>query len=886
MLRRYGLMLPVFLFAVPVFSQAPKARLMKGPVPSWVQPFSYDSSLHPPENDIDGGEYLAVFEAQRNLDQQSVYYHVVRQIVSAAGVQQSSQISINYAPSYQRLVFHAIRVIRGTELIDQLNLSRIRLVQSEEDLDRFLYSGLYIAYLPLEDVRPGDKIEYAYTIEGTNPVMDRQYGERLYFNGSNPIAHLYISLMSSEARPLYFRCFNQMPPPVRSSWQGKALYSWTFANRPVYKEASHVPVWFDGFPCVQVTTWADWKTVADWAVKDFASAGGTSGLLLTRLAAKWDREAGANDTAYVQAATRFVQDQIRYMGIEMGPYSHRPHAPVQVLKQRYGDCKDKSLLLVTLLRMRHIPAYVALVNADNGSRLDSSAPSASLFDHAIVNFQMGDSVYWIDPTVAYQRGGITRIATPDYGYALIVREGVDSLTPMRVRPPRHVDITERFALSKDNSAPGTLEVVTRYEGAAADAMRADWNASSQGSLQQSYLDYYNKLYTHVSLADSLRMSDDPEADIVTTREKYLLKEPWQTTDSVRKKTVFIAYAQSLSSELPGAVDENRKAPLALTGPVNMDYHIQVITPDEWPFTPSDDKIDRPAYRFRYHISRSGDTLRVDYAYRTFQDYIAAGATGLWNKDLKVITADLNLQMTRNGLVGEGTGKLSWLSLMIALASVALFGWMALKCWRYSPDRPGTPGPGPRPIGGWLILIAANVFLSPVVVLYAMATGPYFHQAIWTSLRMESRAGLGLCVVIMIAGSCFLLVCTVLEAVLLVKRRDIFPRIFILTLAASLALIVFDTVTTRHFFGTATSANMQDITRAVIYAAVWIPYIRISERVKNTFVVRYTGSRKETAVSRFVGEQETVPAAGADDETYGAAPGYGADTNAEGTDGQP
>lgn len=338
-LCRYGLILPVILLSGPLFSQVMRSRPVKGPEPSWVQHFSYDTSVHPEEKDVDGGEYLAVFEAQRNLDQSSVYYHIVRQIVSEAGVQQSSQISVDYAPSYQRLVFHSIRVIRGNDVIDQLDPGRIQLIQNEKDLDRFLYSGMYTAYLPLEDVRPGDRIEYAYTVEGMNPVMIHQYGESLYFNGNNPIAHLYVSLMTSAARPLYFRYFNGLAPATVSSWQGKTLYSWTFSNRPVYKEASNVPSWFDGSPFAQVTTAPDWKTVADWAVADLASAGNVSDPQLSRLAAGWDREAGKSDTAYIRLATRFVQDQIRYMGIEMGPYSRRPHAPGLVLRQRMATAK-------------------------------------------------------------------------------------------------------------------------------------------------------------------------------------------------------------------------------------------------------------------------------------------------------------------------------------------------------------------------------------------------------------------------------------------------------------------------------------------------------------------------------------------------------------------
>jgi transglutaminase-like putative cysteine protease len=39
------------------------------------------------------------------------------------------------------------------------------------------------------------------------------------------------------------------------------------------------------------------------------------------------------------------------MGIEMGQYSHKANNPERVFKQRYGDCKDKSLLLVSMSKL-------------------------------------------------------------------------------------------------------------------------------------------------------------------------------------------------------------------------------------------------------------------------------------------------------------------------------------------------------------------------------------------------------------------------------------------------------------------------------------------------------------------------------------------------------
>ena len=86
----------------------------------------------------------------------------------------------------------------------------------------------------------------------------------------------------------------------------------------------------------------------------------------------------------VLPASRFVQDDIRYLGIEVGMARRRPTAPDQVFEQRYGDCKDKTALLVAMLRLGGLAAYPALVSSTQGPDLDQWVPSPDAFDHAIV----------------------------------------------------------------------------------------------------------------------------------------------------------------------------------------------------------------------------------------------------------------------------------------------------------------------------------------------------------------------------------------------------------------------------------------------------------------------------------------------------------------------
>jgi len=44
-----------------------------------------------------------------------------------------------------------------------------------------------------------------------------------------------------------------------------------------------------------------------------------------------------------------LQQTIRYMGVEVGVGSHTPTHPNAVLTRRFGDCKDKALLVLNML---------------------------------------------------------------------------------------------------------------------------------------------------------------------------------------------------------------------------------------------------------------------------------------------------------------------------------------------------------------------------------------------------------------------------------------------------------------------------------------------------------------------------------------------------------
>ena len=61
-----------------------------------------------------------------------------------------------------------------------------------------------------------------------------------------------------------------------------------------------------------------------------------------------------------RAILEYIQDNFRYVSMSLGPYSLEPHPTDQVFKNKYGDCKDLSLLCVAMLKVAGIDAHIAL----------------------------------------------------------------------------------------------------------------------------------------------------------------------------------------------------------------------------------------------------------------------------------------------------------------------------------------------------------------------------------------------------------------------------------------------------------------------------------------------------------------------------------------------
>lgn len=580
-------------------------QVTTGPAPAWYRPLPLEAVLPAETPDSGATRYLLVDTQSAVLREgETLVHRVVSQPLTPGGVSDVSEITIDFDPVYQQLVINHVRIIRNGKVLDRLDPAAIRILQREPELDSLIYDGTLSAFLLLEDVRPGDIVDFAYTRAGSNPVFDGRYFGGFSMGWSIPVGRRRVVIHNIDGRPLGQQVIAADFPVQTRRHGGHRDLVLDRSELPAREGEERIPEWQWVWPQFQVSEFPDWAAVADWANRLYAPAlrPGEVRDLADRLAAT-----ATDDADYARDALRFVQEKVRYFGVEFGTNSHAPSPPAETLRRRYGDCKDKSALLAALLRARGLDAHPALVSSERGRGIAESLPSPGAFDHVIVTLQLNGKRYWMDPTALYQAGTLENMSTPGFGKALIVAGTTRALTD--IDRPHHlapdVAIEETYRLEADRQT-AMLTVTTRYRGAAADDMRASLADTPAEDIQQDYRDYYAEQYPDISVAAPLQTEDNRDANRITLIETYRIPGFLQVEG---QQESFEIFANAFDGYLRVPESEDRLYPYALDGPLRIEHVARVTYYEkiDWE-TEAPLNLETPAFKYRFTAHAEGRTL--------------------------------------------------------------------------------------------------------------------------------------------------------------------------------------------------------------------------------------------------------------------------------------
>ncbi len=827
-----------FLVSFSAFSTQPVVRIAIPP--GWITNVTPDYGSIPNGKEMTAGYYYLLSNCQERTRLKQQYNHVAVKVLNSEGVQSLSDISVDFDPAYEQLIFHKIQLIRNGTVINKLNKDKIKVIQREVNLERFMYDGTQTAVINLMDVRVNDIIEYAWSVTGYNPIFAGRFSDNLPLEFGAPVKHLYRRLIVPAKEHFNFRYMNGAPQAVVAREGDEISYLWEAKEVPAVTFDINTPAWYDPLKHVNVSDYSSWAEVANWGLNVFAVTKAEKEELEKRIAEVVCRQPA--DSVVIQSI-RFVQDRIRYLAFEDGLNSHRPDHPIKVMDQLYGDCKSKSLLLAEMLKIRGIDAWPVLVNGQTGKVLGEKLPSPYAFNHCVTGFKVNGKNWYVDPSISNQGGDIEHLYFPSYFWGLDLRPGVDALTPLPPGTYASTKVREQFTLDKIGGG-ATLKVTSVYKGGDADYQRGVFASTNASDVSKAYQNFYSALFPTIRpLFDVVVRDQRSGENSLVVEEHYTIDSIWKRSVTDPNVLVCEFYPLSFANLITGKKSPARTMPYRLSYPIECEHQTVVDLPEEW--TVRDDVIDRGSDVFQYHHTIHYDDRRLNivHLYRTLADFVPPDKVEPFLAALQEVNTHLTYRLTYNASKAVSNG-ISWFSWIVALIVAGISFFFARKIY-LRPCKPlYSPGFQTRQIGGWLIYFAFVITLTPVRMGWQLFySSGLFNSQIWEvfadldgSLRNFVWA---IILFFELVLNMALLVFSILAALMLYKRRMGFPRFYIWLLIVTTVVTVTDTLVVNWLEGTSASAKssaqvLREVFPWIIYAGIAIRYFLVSRRVRETF----------------------------------------------------
>ncbi len=364
--------------------------------------------------------------------------------------------------------------------------------------------------------------------------------------------------------------------------------------------------------------------------------------------------AGESRRGRLAALLRFVRDKVRYVAADLSLAGHQPSAPGEVLARKWGDCKDKALLLVTMLRAAGLEAYPALVHLGSDERIDTEFPSPFQFNHVIVAVAAeglaaaGDPVagglVFVDPT---QAGGSIRWLHPAVQDqdALVVRGAASRLvrTPIR-QETEGGRIDARLALTPQGDAEG--EASFEISGDAGSAFAGAFAGRAASEIEPAVREVFGQLLPGAELSQVRWTISEADVPSVTLSARVRLAALAQGSGGSR------TFGLPPMAGTPGlAALQDRDSPVVLE-PKSNHFSWRIEIPEGWcPPRPETVEVGNAVGSFRQSVSSHGRIVEIGRDLEIRQRWIEPAALA----DLKALSAVDHEESQRRIRLDCGTG---------------------------------------------------------------------------------------------------------------------------------------------------------------------------------------------------------------------------------------
>lgn len=395
--------------------------------------------------------HSALMTINKKGDAESIYRYAVKILTDVGTDDARIRIPVSPFQKVKNLKGWLIKSSGGIE-----KLSKKNIIQFSASSAAGYYDDDHLIAAGFPEASTGDVVafEYKYQEKGWATLF-----QQFVFQVQIPVLFTELRLKLPEGWELRQHLRNGQPVTFKKTAGG---YIWTARELSYRPDELLAPSWSALARRLQISTFspmtdneihfADWPAVSGWLsgihndkVRVTVAVGAAVQQVTENVSSIQDKLA---------AVGAFAQEDIRYVAVELGKNRWVPRSAPETLRNRYGDCKDKTILMRAMMQFMGISSASVLVNTSYPVSRGLSTPFQ--FNHCIVaipveglnlseswqNAIAGDW-FFFDPTDSDTKiGNLPRYLQ---GREVMIGAGPDT-TLLRLPNPKPEDYAQRYVL--------------------------------------------------------------------------------------------------------------------------------------------------------------------------------------------------------------------------------------------------------------------------------------------------------------------------------------------------------------------------------------------------------------------------------------------------------
>lgn len=206
----------------------------------------------------------------------------------------------------------------------------------------------------------------------------------------------------------------------------------------------------------------DWKELGAW-IDGYLLAGRTTLPEATKARMR-NLVAGIDDDLEeAKIIYRYVQENTRYISVQIGIGGFQPIRAIEVDLVKYGDCKGLSNYTKALLEAVGVTSYYTVVQAGRDKvDFEESFSDLRQGNHAILAIPYKEKYYWIDCTSKIHPFGFLGDFTDDRKVLVVKPDGGEIVkTVAYLDEQNHRGTHATYSLSEDGSISGAISITSK-----------------------------------------------------------------------------------------------------------------------------------------------------------------------------------------------------------------------------------------------------------------------------------------------------------------------------------------------------------------------------------------------------------------------------------------